>query len=73
MTNPFDDTDGRFVVLLNDANQYSLWPAHLDVPPGWAVVHETADRQSCVDHIERNWTDMRPRGLAEALSGQYRD
>ena len=31
MTNPFDDEDGTFLVLLNDEEQYSLWPAFIDV------------------------------------------
>ncbi|MFI6685145.1 MbtH family protein [Streptomyces sp. NPDC050485] len=73
MTNPFDEAadaaegaERCFVVLRNDEHQFSLWPAHLDVPAGWAVVYAAADRQSCLDHIERRWTDMRPRGLAEA-------
>ncbi|MFE7595491.1 MbtH family NRPS accessory protein, partial [Kitasatospora sp. NPDC057512] len=26
MTNPFDDQDGTFLVLVNDENQHSLWP-----------------------------------------------
>jgi hypothetical protein len=26
MTNPFDDENGTFIVLLDDEGQYSLWP-----------------------------------------------
>lgn len=26
-TNPFDDEDGRFYVLVNDEDQHSFWPA----------------------------------------------
>ena len=26
MSNPFDDADGRFLVLVNDEEQHSLWP-----------------------------------------------
>ncbi|HEX3649317.1 MAG TPA: MbtH family protein [Pseudonocardiaceae bacterium] len=60
MINPFDDADGTFLALRNDEGQHSLWPAHLTVPAGWAVVSGPGDRQSCVDHIEREWTDLRP-------------
>ena len=35
MTNPFEDDTAEFLVLINDEGQYSLWPAHLDVPLGW--------------------------------------
>ncbi len=58
--NPFDDPDGRFIVLVNDEEQHSLWPARMDVPAGWRTVHGEDDRQSCLDYIEANWTDIRP-------------
>ena len=67
MTNPFDDVDGRFLVLVNDERQYSLWPSFAEVPSGWSVELEESDRQTCVDHIERNWTDMRPKSLVDAM------
>ncbi|WP_406280436.1 MbtH family protein [Embleya sp. NBC_00896] len=67
MANPFDDTDGTFVVLVNDEAQHSLWPAFADVPAGWTVVHPEDTHAACLDYIEQNWTDMRPRSLAEAM------
>jgi MbtH protein len=39
MPNPFDDTEGRFLVLVNDEAQYSLWPAARAVPDGWRTAH----------------------------------
>lgn len=68
MTNPFDDEIGTFVVLLNDEEQYSLWPAHIDVPAGWRVVHSADGRRACLDFIEANWTDMRPKSLRKAMT-----
>jgi uncharacterized protein YbdZ (MbtH family) len=59
--NPFDDPDGTFLVLVNDEEQHSLWPAALEVPPGWAVAHDADTRQACLDYVEANWTDLRPR------------
>ncbi len=59
--NPFDDPDGTFSVLVNDEEQHSLWPAKLDVPAGWRVVYGEDSRQACLDYIEKNWTDLRPR------------
>ena len=67
-TNPFDDADGRFLVLVNEENQHSLWPAHLEVPAGWATVHGEDDRAACLDYIETHWTDLRPASLI-ALRG----
>ena len=68
-TNPFDNAEGTFLVLVNDENQHSLWPDFVDVPAGWRTVHGPAPRQECLDHVEANWTDMRPRSLAEAMEG----
>lgn len=67
MSNPFENADGTYLVLINDEGQYSLWPEHIAVPEGWTVVHGPETRQSCVDHIETNWVDMRPRSLAEQM------
>ncbi|MFI6737650.1 MbtH family protein [Nonomuraea sp. NPDC050451] len=67
-TNPFDDADGRFLVLVNAENQHSLWPSFAEVPAGWTVVLPENSRTACLDYIERHWTDLRPRSLAEGLS-----
>ncbi len=31
-SNPFDNPQGQFYILRNDQQQYSLWPAHCDLP-----------------------------------------
>ena len=66
-TNPFDDEDGRFFVLVNDEDQHSLWPTFSDVPQGWKVVFGEDTRAACLEYVEKNWTDMRPRSLREAM------
>jgi MbtH protein len=71
-TNPFDDDTGAFLVLVNDEDQHSLWPAFADVPAGWRRVHGEASRGDCLDYVERNWTDIRPRSLREALGSPPR-
>jgi uncharacterized protein YbdZ (MbtH family) len=65
--NPFDDENGRFVVLVNSEEQHSLWPTFADVPPGWQVVFGEADRAACIDYIEQHWPDIRPKTLRERL------
>jgi uncharacterized protein YbdZ (MbtH family) len=67
-SNPFDDADGRFYVLVNDEEQHSLWPAFAEVPAGWRIAFGAEGRQQCLDHVERNWTDMRPRSLRDAMA-----
>ena len=34
MTNPFENDNYTYKVLINEEGQYSLWPAFLDVPIG---------------------------------------
>ncbi|MFF2011020.1 MbtH family protein [Streptomyces sp. NPDC058195] len=63
-TNPFDDPEGRFLVLVNDEGQHSLWPSFAEVPGGWTVALAERDRAACLEYIEANWTDLRPRSLA---------
>ncbi|MFD7020153.1 MbtH family protein [Streptomyces sp. NPDC059161] len=65
MTNPFDDNDSRFQVLCNEEGQHSLWPAFAEVPDGWTVVHPQDTRQACLDHVEKHWTDLRPKSLTK--------
>jgi uncharacterized protein YbdZ (MbtH family) len=67
-TNPFDDDNGSFFVLVNDEEQHSLWPTFADVPDGWRVVHGEAARAECLDYIEQNWTDIRPKSLRDRLA-----
>ena len=43
-TNPFDDENGEFYVVVNDEEQHSLWPTFADVPapshcPGLSATH----------------------------------
>ncbi|MFB7171722.1 MbtH family protein [Streptomyces sp. NPDC056254] len=63
-TNPFDDDEGRFLVLVNDEGQHSLWPSFADVPGGWTIALGENTRGACLDFVEANWTDLRPRSLA---------
>ncbi|MFD7659218.1 MbtH family protein [Actinosynnema sp. NPDC059797] len=68
MTNPFDDQDAEFLVLVNEERQHSLWPASIAVPAGWERVHGPDSRAACLEHVETHWTDLRPASLA-ALRG----
>ena len=66
MSSMFDDPDGRFSVVVNDEEQYSIWPAGLDVPKGWRPVGPVdAPRRQCLDYIDEVWTDLRPKSIRE--------
>lgn len=67
MTNPFENEQGSYLVLVNHEGQHSLWPAGMDVPDGWTSVFGPTDRQACVDYVNEHWVDMRPKSLIEAM------
>lgn len=68
MTNPFDDEDGDFLVLVNDELQHSLWPSFREVPAGWTAVGPRGKRAECLSYIEEHWTDMRPKSLIDQMA-----
>jgi uncharacterized protein YbdZ (MbtH family) len=61
-----DDTT-VFRVVINDEEQYSIWPADRDLPPGWRDEGTTGPKPACLEHIDRVWTDMRPLSLRKFM------
>ncbi|WP_049563522.1 MbtH family protein [Nonomuraea sp. SBT364] len=53
----------RYLVVLNDEEQYSIWWADRDLPAGWRAEGTGGTKDECLRHIEQVWTDMRPRSL----------
>jgi MbtH protein len=70
MTNPFEDENGVYHVLVNGEGQYSLWPSFKDVPQGWTIAKKSDSRAACLEYINQNWTDMRPKSLVERMEAQ---
>ncbi|MCZ7421947.1 MULTISPECIES: MbtH family protein [unclassified Micromonospora] len=66
MTNPFDNAENTFLVLVNHEGQHSLWPDFVEVPAGWQITFGPGTRESCLAYVEENWTDMRPNSLIAA-------
>jgi MbtH protein len=66
-TNPFEDNDASYYVLVNDEGQHSLWPAFAEVPAGWTVAHGQDSRDACLEYVNDNWTDMRPLSLVREM------
>ncbi|MFE6937853.1 MbtH family protein [Streptomyces chartreusis] len=69
MTNPFDNENGTFLVLVNDEGQHSLWPVFAEIPQGWTTAFGEASRAECLEFVEQNWTDMRPKSLVARMEG----
>jgi MbtH protein len=70
---PLDDltVDGDiFIVLINDEEQYSIWPAGNAVPEGWSRIGPIGPKAECLAFVESNWIDMRPRSLRDAMDSE---
>ncbi|MFI0445803.1 MbtH family protein [Actinomadura sp. 6N118] len=67
-TNPFEDAEGRYYVLVNHEGQHSLWPTFAEIPNGWTVAFGEDSRDACLAYVEENWTDLRPTSLIEAMN-----
>lgn len=69
MANPFENNEGTFYVVVNPEGQHSLWPTFAEVPAGWKTVAGPDKREVCLDYVEQNWTDIRPRSLVSVTAG----
>lgn len=59
--------DELFQVVVNDEEQYSVWPSDRELPLGWRTAGFEGPKQACFDHIDDVWTDMRPLSLRRAM------
>jgi len=62
MTN---ETEQQFKVVLNDEEQYSIWPIEKENALGWRDAGKEGSKESCLEYISSVWTDMRPKSLQE--------
>lgn len=65
----FDDEDRDFSVVVNDEEQYSIWPAEKTSPEGWRTVGKQGLKAECLAYIDEVWTDMRPLSLRQRMDG----
>lgn len=52
--------EAQFEVVVNNEEQYSLWPQDKAVPAGWRKAGKQGGKAECLAYIEEVWTDMRP-------------
>ncbi len=50
-----------YMVVVNQEEQYSIWPADREPPMGWRDTGFHGPKDTCLQHIQEIWTDMRPR------------
>ena len=61
-----------FCVVVNDEEQYSIWPADKAVPAGWRSVGTAGSRADCLEHVKQVWSDMRPLGVRRSVKQERR-
>jgi len=63
-----DENDDKTVqlVLVNEEEQYSLWPQGNPIPNGWKQVKE-GTKAECLQYVKEVWTDMRPLSLRKHM------
>jgi uncharacterized protein YbdZ (MbtH family) len=62
-----DDPFDSYTVVVNDEEQYSIWPTEKAMPNGWRAAGRQGSKQECLDHIAEVWTDMRPLSLRRTM------
>jgi MbtH protein len=61
-----EDTQ-RYKVVMNDEEQYSIWPADRENARGWKDAGKEGTKAECLDYIKQVWTDMRPLSLRKKM------
>lgn len=65
-----DGATAFYQVVVNDEEQYSIWPTKKSLPAGWRPCGRAGTKDECLDYIETVWTDMRPRSLRVRMESQ---
>lgn len=58
----------QYAVVVNDEEQYSIWPEGRDLPAGWRRDGFAGAEDECLAYIDETWTDMRPASLRRWMS-----
>jgi len=54
-------------VVVNDEEQYSIWPVALECPLGWRDAGKSGAKAECLAYVESVWSDMRPLSLRRMM------
>jgi len=65
-----DEDTTVYTVVINDEEQYSIWPKRKKSPAGWREVGKEGPKAECLHYIDEVWTDMRPLSLRKKMAEQ---
>ncbi len=61
------DENQIYKVVINDEEQYSIWPANRENALGWQDAGKSGTKTECLEFIKEAWTDMRPLSLRRKM------
>jgi MbtH protein len=56
-----------YKVVVNDEEQYSIWPAERENALGWRDAGKSGTKEECLGYVKEVWTDMRPLSLRKQM------
>jgi MbtH protein len=64
-----DETEDTTIykVVVNDEEQYSIWPADRENAFGWNDAGKSGTKPECLAYIPEVWTGMRPLSLRKKM------
>ena len=59
--------EAQYEVVVNEEQQYSIWPLGKTRPLGWESAGMSGSKEACLKYISETWTDMRPLSLRKQM------
>nr|UXE44169.1 hypothetical protein Hi04_10k_c1170_00016 [uncultured bacterium] len=56
-----------YKVVVNQEEQYSIWPADQELPKGWTETGKQGLKAECLTFIKDVWTDMTPASVRKHM------
>lgn len=55
-----EDEERLYSIVVNNKEQYSIWPADRENPIGWRKIGVNGPKKQCLEFIQEVWMDMLP-------------
>jgi MbtH protein len=62
------EDDKEYAAVVNEEEQYSIWPTGKDTPSGWTLTGKVGSKAECLAYIKEHWTDMRPLSVRKRMA-----
>jgi len=61
------ESEEQYKVVVNNEEQYSIWPAARSNPLGWRDAGKDGPKADCLAYVKEVWSDMRPLSLRKYM------